>query len=101
MLPAIGLVAISFFLWMAPSYVKYFNLVLSEFYAPGIIITNVHVILGITTGILATYIVALMKLDLPERFRVERVKLLMRTTLTLWTLTFILGVSFYAWYFLR
>ena len=85
---------------MAPSYVKYFNLVLSEFYAPGIIITNVHVILGITTGILAGYIVALMKLDLPERIRVKRVRRLMRTTFTFWTLTFILGVSFYFWYFI-
>ena len=101
MLPAIGLVAISFFVWMAPSYVKYFNLVLTEFYAPGIIITNIHVILGIVTGILATYIVALMKLDLPERFKVKNVRRLMRTTLTLWTLTFIFGVSFYVWYFVR
>jgi uncharacterized membrane protein YozB (DUF420 family) len=32
MLSAIGLVAISFFVWMAPSYFRYFNLVMSDFY---------------------------------------------------------------------
>jgi uncharacterized membrane protein YozB (DUF420 family) len=101
MLSAIGLVAISFFAWMAPSYVRYFNLVISDFYAPGIIITNVHVILGITTSILAVYIVARMKLDLPERFRVKKVRRLMRTTLGLWILTFSFGVLFYIWYFAR
>jgi uncharacterized membrane protein YozB (DUF420 family) len=101
MLSAIGLVAISFFAWMAPSYVRYFNLVISDFYAPGIIITNVHVILGITTSILAVYIVARMKLDLPERFREKKVRRLMRTTLGLWILTFSFGVLFYVWYFAR
>lgn len=101
MLSAIGLVAISFFTWMAPSYVRYLNLVMSDFYAPGIIITNIHVILGITTSILALYIVARMKLDLPERFRVKKVKRLMRTTLGLWILTFSFGVLFYVWYFAR
>jgi uncharacterized membrane protein YozB (DUF420 family) len=101
MLSAIGLVAISFFAWMAPSYVRYFNLVMADFYAPGIIITNIHVILGITTSILAVYIVARMKLDLPERFRVKKVKHLMRTALGLWILTFSFGVLFYVWYFAR
>ena len=100
MLSAIGLVAVSFFAWMAPSYVRYFNLVMSDFYAPGIIITNIHVILGITTSILAVYIVARMKLDLPERFKVK-VKRLMRTTFGLWILTFSFGALFYVWYFAR
>ena len=101
MLSAIGLVAVSLFAWMGPSYVKYFNLVMSDFYAPGIIITNVHVILGTTTSILAVYIVARMKLDLPERFRVKKVKRLMRTTLAFWVLTFGFGTLFYVWYFVR
>jgi uncharacterized membrane protein YozB (DUF420 family) len=101
MLSAIGLVAISFFVWMAPSYFRYFNLVMSDFYTLGIMITNIHVILGITTSILAVYIVARMKLYLPERFRVKRVKRLMRTTLGLWILTFSFGVLFYVCYVAR
>ena len=101
MFSAIVLVAVSFFVWMAPSYAKNFNLVMSDFYAPGIIITNAHVILGIMTGILAVYIVARMKLDLPGKFKVKRVKRLMRTTFAFWILTFSFGVLFYVWYFAR
>ena len=59
---AIMLVASSFFYWMTPSYVRNFNLVISDFYTLGVIITNIHVILGTTTGILALYIAARMKL---------------------------------------
>jgi uncharacterized membrane protein YozB (DUF420 family) len=99
MFSSIVLVAISFFLWMAPAYINNFKLIVSDFYAPGIIITNAHVFLGIVTGCLAVYIVLRMKLDLPERFTVKRVKRLMRTTFVLWLLTFLLGISFYVWYF--
>ena len=101
MFSGIVLAAVSFFVWMAPSYARNFDLVISDFYAPGIIITNVHMILGIITGILSVYIVARMKLDLPKKFRVKRVKRLMRTTFGLWILTFSFGVLFYVWYFAR
>lgn len=99
MFSAIVLVASSFFVWMAPSYIRNFNLVLSDFYSPGVIITNIHVILGTATGTLALYIITRMKLDLPERFKVKRIRRLMRTTFTLWTFTFSFGVLFYIWYF--
>jgi uncharacterized membrane protein YozB (DUF420 family) len=99
MFTAIVLVAISFFAWMAPSYVRNLNLVVSDFYTPGIVITNIHVLLGVTTGILALYIIARMKFDLPQRFTVKKVKRLMRTTFTLWLLTFFFGVLFYVYYF--
>ena len=99
MFSAIVLVASSFFVWMAPSYVRNFNLVLSDFYTHGVIIANIHVILGTTTGTLALYILARMKLDLPEKFKVKRIRRLMRTTFTLWILTFSFGVLFYIWYF--
>jgi uncharacterized membrane protein YozB (DUF420 family) len=99
MFSAIVLVASSFFVWMAPSYIRNFNLVISDFCTLGVIITNVHVILGIVTGILALYIVARMKLDLPEKFKVKRIRRLMRTTFTLWIITFSFGVLFYIWYF--
>lgn len=99
MFTAIVLVAISFLSWMAPSYVRNFHLVVSDFYSPGIIITNIHVVLGTISGILAVYIILRMKFNLPKRFTVKRVKRLMRTTFTLWWLTFALGLSFYIWYF--
>lgn len=99
MFTAIVLVAISFFTWMAPSYIRNLNLVVSEFYTPGIAITNIHVLLGATTGVLALYIIARMKFDLPERFTVKKIKRLMRTAFTLWLLTFFFGVLFYVYYF--
>lgn len=83
MFSAIVLVASSFFVWMAPSYIRNFNLVISDFYNLGVIITNIHVILGTATGTLVLYIVARMKLDLPEKFKVKRIRRLMRTAFTL------------------
>ena len=100
MFTAIVVAAISLFTWMAPSYIRNFNLVVSGFYTPGIIITNIHVTLGILTGSLATYTVLRMKVDIPARFAVKRVRRLMRTTFLLWLLTFLFGLSFYVWYFL-
>ena len=99
MISAIMLVAVSFFAWMAPSYLGNWHVILEEFYTPGVIITNLHVVLGITSGILAIYIILRMKLGLPAKFTVKRVKRLMRTTFTLWWLTFILGLSFYIIYY--
>jgi len=99
MFSGIMLLTISFFSWMASSYIKNLDLVLSGFYTPGIIMTNIHVVLGITTGSLVLYIIANMKFDLPERFAVKRVRGLMRITFVLWLLTFLFGVSFYVWYF--
>ena len=99
MFSAIVLVAISFFTWMAPSYIGNFHVIVDELYSPGVMVTNIHVALGTITGILAIYIILRMKLDLPQRFTVKRVKRLMRTTFTLWWLTFIFGLSFYLIYY--
>ena len=99
MFTAFVLAVISFLAWMEPSYIRNFNLVVSQFYTPGIIITNIHVALGITTGSLALYTILRMKVDIPQRFAVKRVRRLMRTTFVLWLLTFLFGLSFYVWYF--
>lgn len=99
MFSAIVLVAISFLVWMAPSYIGNFHVIVSEAYSPGVIITNLHVILGTITGILVVYIIIRMKFDLPQRFTVKRLKRLMRTTFTLWWLTFLIGLSFYIYYY--
>jgi len=99
MFSAIVLVAISFFAWMAPSYIDNFHVIVEELYSPGVMVTNIHVALGAITGILAIYIVLRMKFDLPQKFTVKRVKRLMRTTFTLWWLTFIFGLSFYLIYY--
>ena len=99
MFSAIILAAASFFTWMAPSYIRNFHVIVSEFSSPGVIITNLHAACGIITGSLAVYIVLVMKVGLPERFTVKRVRRLMRTTFALWWLTFILGFSFYLWYY--
>ena len=99
MFSAIVLAAISFFAWMAPSYIGNFHVIVEELYSPGVMVTNIHVALGTITGILAIYIVLRMKFDIPQRFAVKRVKRLMRTTFTLWWLTFIFGLSFYLIYY--
>ena len=99
MFSGIVLVAVSFFAWMAPSYIDNFHVIVEELYSPGVIVTNIHVALGAITGILAIYIVLRMKFDIPQRFAVKRVKRLMRTTFTLWWLTFISGLSFYLIYY--
>ena len=99
MFSAIVLVAISFFAWMAPSYIDNFHVIVEELYSPGVMVTNIHVALGTITGILAIYIILRMKFDLPQKFTVKRVKRLMRTTFTLWWLTFISGLSFYLIYY--
>jgi len=99
MFSGIVLVAVSFFAWMAPSYIDNFHVIVEELYSPGVIVTNIHVALGAITGILAIYIVLRMKFDLPQKFTVKRVKRLMRTTFTLWWLTFISGLSFYLIYY--
>ena len=99
MFSAIVLAAISFFAWMAPSYIDNFHVIVEELYSPGVMMTNIHVALGTITGILAIYIVLRMKFDIPQRFAVKRVKRLMRTTFTLWWLTFISGLSFYLIYY--
>ena len=99
MFSGIVLVAVSFFAWMAPSYIDNFHVIVEELYSPGVIVTNIHVALGGITGILAVYIILRMKFDLPQKFTVKRVKRLMRTTFTLWWLTFIFGLSFYLIYY--
>ena len=99
MFSGIVLVAISFLTWMAPSYIKNFNLVISEFFTFVVFATNIHVILGITAGTMALYIVSRMKLKLPAKFRVKRIRRLMRTTFSLWVFAFSFGVIFYLWYF--
>ena len=99
MFSGIVLGAISFFAWMAPSYIHNFHVIVEELYSPGVMVTNIHVALGTITGILAIYIILRMKFDLPQKFTVKRVKRLMRTTFTLWWLTFISGLSFYLIYY--
>jgi len=99
MFSGIVLVAISFFAWMAPSYIGNFHVIVNELYSPGVMVTNIHVALGTITGILAIYIILRMNFDLPQKFTMKRVKRLMRTTFTLWWLTFIFGLSFYLIYY--
>jgi len=101
MFTGIALVAVSFFAWMAPSYLRNFieTNAFSNLSSLGVLITNTHVVLGSITGILAIYIVLRMKFDLPPRFTVKRVRRLMRTTFTLWWLTFIFGLSYYIWFY--
>jgi uncharacterized membrane protein YozB (DUF420 family) len=99
MVTAIVLVAISFVVWMAPSYVMFIPAMQVQFFAPISLLTNMHAVLGSITGIMAIWIVLRMKLNLPTRFRFRRIKRVMRTTFILWWLTFIFGLSLYVYHY--
>jgi uncharacterized membrane protein YozB (DUF420 family) len=100
MIPSILLAGFSLFAWMLRSYIGNFHVIVNEFGSPGVIITNLHVVFGVITGALAVYILLLMKTEwLPQSLATSNVKRVMRTTFTLWWVTFLLGVSFYVWYY--
>ncbi|MFN8374972.1 MAG: hypothetical protein U0694_19115 [Anaerolineae bacterium] len=75
-------------------------------YAPGdptLILPTIHLAFGATAQILATYLVIRMWFEkqLPAWFKVRRIKRYMRTTLALWIITALLGISIYTtWYVL-
>src|SRR5258708_38652789 len=59
-----------------------------------ILIPTLHLIPGLLAQLLATYLVIRMWFErqLPDWFKVKNIKLVMRTTLALWLLTFIIGI---------
>ncbi len=100
MLTAIGLSAASLILWMLPSYIRTLDIITTGFFTdPGVMITNLHVVAGTITGVLAGYIVALMKFKIPKRFRTRNIQRVMRSTLAMWSVTVSLGFVFYFYYF--
>ena|SRR5258708_10596158 len=60
-----------------------------------ILIPTLHLIPGLIAQLLATYLVIRMWFEkqLPDWFKVKNIKVVMRTTLALWLLTFILGIG--------
>lgn len=65
---------------------------------PGVLIPTLHLIPGLIAQLLATYLVIRMWFEnqLPDWFKVNNIKLFMRTTLCLWLLTAVLGVVTWA-----
>lgn len=66
-----------------------------------ILFPTLHLITGGTAQLIATYLVIRMWFEksLPDWFKVKNIKLFMRTTLTLWLVTAVLGVIIYfTWY---
>ncbi len=61
---------------------------------PHFLVPTIHLIPGAIAQILATYLVIRMWFEkqLPNWFKVQNIKLFMRTTLTLWIITALLGV---------
>ena len=60
-----------------------------------ILVPTLHLIPGLLAQLLATYLVIRMWFEkqLPDWFKVKNIKLVMRTTLVLWLLTFIIGIG--------
>src|SRR5579859_4632729 len=79
---------------MLPTYLTLLPDVPGNLRQPGYLVPTLHLIPGAIAQILATYLVIRMWFEkqLPEWFKVQNIKLVMRTTLTLWLLTAVLGV---------
>jgi len=65
---------------------------------PFVLIPSLHLLAGLTAQLIATYLVIRMWFEkqLPAWFKVKNIKLYMRTTLALWLLTAVLGLTTWA-----
>ena len=90
----------SVLLIMVPSFIAYFGILIGDFRNLGVIITWIHAVVGILTMMFGIYLVAIWRFQPPARMICARKKWLMRPTLALWAFALILGITFYAYYYL-
>jgi hypothetical protein len=100
MTAAVILHSLTIFLVMIPSFIIYFDVLLTSPFSTGILITWIHVIVGILAELLGVFLV------LGWRFRPQLIKIciqrkrIMWPLLILWTLASILGIGFYVYFYL-
>lgn len=99
MTTALILAAVSLSSWMAVSFIIYFDAFVKEFYSTGVLITLIHVAIGVTAGSLTVYNVLNVKGRLPKRIATKNVLRTMRITFSVWLTAFALGTSFFVYYF--
>jgi uncharacterized membrane protein YozB (DUF420 family) len=64
--------------------------------SPGARLTIAHGALGFFVEVVALYLIVQMRTNaVPRRFRIDNLKLAMRTTLALWTVVFVMGLGIY------
>ena len=85
---------------MGPSFIIYFGLLISPPTNLGIIVTWIHVILGITSMILGIFIVTKWNFRNPTRLTCIQRKKWMKPTMITWVTALILGIGFYIFYYL-
>jgi hypothetical protein len=100
MLAAVGLGGAAFFSWMLVSIITYFDLIISNLTAPGVVVTIIHVSIGSVAGAFAIYVVLNMRLRVPRFMRMRNRRRTMRITFTLWLSALIFGFAFYSYYFI-
>jgi uncharacterized membrane protein YozB (DUF420 family) len=88
---------VSILLVMAPSFVRYFGVLLGR---PnfGIVVTWIHVITGTLAAALAIFVVARWRLQKSTAVCIKR-KQLMKPLLLLWATALLLGIGFYVFYY--
>lgn len=85
---------------MGPSFIIYFGLLVSPPINFGVIVTWIHVILGIISMVLGIFIVTKWNLRNPSAFTCTRRWKWMKPTLITWVTALILGLGFYIIYYL-
>lgn len=82
---------------MVPSFVTFFG-ALADVTSPGVIITWIHVLTGIYATVVGIYLVSAWRFQ--SESTCMRRKNRMKPLLVLWTIALILGIAFYAYYYL-
>jgi len=97
---AVILHTIAILLVMIPSFITYFGILLRDTASPGVTITWVHAIMGILAEILGIFLVAIWRFRPQPKMACAKWRWLMKPLLALWTFALILGIAFYAYYYL-
>jgi hypothetical protein len=96
---AVILHTIPIILVMIPSFLIYSNIMIKGISSPGVIITWVHVIAGVSAEILGIFLVAEWRFRLPPKMTCAKRRRLMIPALILWSFALILGIAFYVYYY--
>jgi membrane-associated HD superfamily phosphohydrolase len=97
---AVILHSITIFWVMIPSFIIYFDILVSNIFTPGVIITWIHAIVGLLAEVFGLFLIIEWRFRPPPKMICARRKWMMRPLFLLWTLALILGIAFYSYYYL-
>lgn len=85
---------------MIPSFILYFDVLLTSPFSPGILITWIHVIVGLLAELLGVFLVSEWRFRPLSTMTCIKRKRVMGPLLMMWTSASILGIAFYVYYYL-